>query len=749
MNAGRRILRTSLAAGAALGVLVTASMAAAQTSNEVVVTANKRTERLKDVAMSDSAISGQELATAQALDLQDIATKVPGLNLEQDGSGLTRIILRGQNTGGPGANVATVIDDIPVSFSGATSDGAILANDFDPYDLDRIEVLRGPQGTLYGATAEGGLLKYVTKTPDMTGFHEGVEVGAVSIAHGGSTGSAKGFVNAPLGGQAALRVSGFYEGLPGWISNNFLSESKVNNGERYGGRASLLWRPTEDLSLRGTVILQDRTQHGADSVAVFGSSNPANPLGLVAGYNASGYSNTETQNKMAVYALNIEDNLHWARFQSITSYGKTDTHYRSDTPSLAPYLGLYEGLLGYPVTPSNQVTLDFRNNLAKFNQEFRLSSEPDNKLFGHGFDWQAGLFYTHEEVVFDEDLIGSTFPAGVILPGPIGDVAAYTIPSDYKEFAGYIDGDFKFTAQFDVEAGVRVARNTQSSQTTEGGLLVTGSTTASALPSISTSQTVATYSVAPRFHITPDVMVYGRIATGYRPGGPVTPIPGATGVPTAFNADNTINYEAGLKGDFFEKTLSVDLSVFSIDWKDIQILHTITYMVGASTLTTNVTGNGGTAVSQGAEVSIDWAPIQGLDIGFVAASTDAHLTAAAPAIGAKNGDSLPYVPRFSSTLSANYAWTLAGDYKAFVGGAWAYIGERKTNLGSQITLPSYSDFSLQTGLRRGDYAIELYGKNLSDARGVTSYGSGGGFGGFGGANLIRPRTIGLRLTANF
>lgn len=755
-NVLKIVLLSSVAAGsmlicgAAFAQSVPTGPQSATELDDVVVTANKREERLSDVAMSVSAITGEDLDRTQALKLQDIASKVPGLNLQQSGSGLTRIMLRGQNAGGAGATVATVLDDVPISFSGATSNGAILASDFDTYDLERIEVLRGPQGTLYGATAEGGLVKYVTRAPDLNRFDAGIEAGASTIAHGETAASGKGFVNIPLlDGTAAFRASGFYEELPGWIDNRFLGQTEVNGGKRYGGRASLLWTPNDALSVRGTAVLQDREQDGGDTVAVFGSSRPTDPLGLANGYNLDSYRNTDTRNKLAVYALNVDYDLGWGQLQSITSYGTVKTHYDADTPSLAPFISLYQGLLGQPVTPSNQVTLKFDNNLEKFNQEFRLSSSPDSQLFSRAFEWQLGLFYTKEDVIFDQYLVASTFPAGVLIPGLIGNVASYNVPSSYEDTAVYADATYHFTPKFDVEVGVRVSRNEQSSQTTSSGLLVSGTNTPSVLPEISTSETVTTYSFAPRYHLTPDVMIYGRIASGYRPGGPTTPIVGAATPLPNFESDSTVNYETGLKGSFLDRTVSIDIAAFYIDWTDIQILQRVNYVLNGQNLATNITGNGGTAVSQGVELSAGWKPVAGLEIGFVGAYTDAYLDADAPGVGGVKGQRLAYVPKLSTALSANYEWSLGGDATAFVGGSWAHVGDRKTDLNGQIELPSYENYSAQIGVSAGRYSFQVYGKNLGDARAVTNYAPTGALGGYGTANLIDPRTVGFRLTAGF
>src|SRR5215813_13780089 len=207
---------TALAAGSA-GVVAqesTPGQSTAGSLQEVVVTAQKREEKLHDVPMGVTAITSEELLKQQLVSLEDLASQVPGLSLTNVEPGVTRITLRGQNVGGIGSTVTTYIDDTPFGSSNALVNGYGLTGDFDTWDLQRVEVLRGPQGTLYGAGSEGGLLKYVTNAPDPTKFAAAAQVGGEDVAHGGSSGSGKGMINLPLGDRAAFRLSGYYSKIP-------------------------------------------------------------------------------------------------------------------------------------------------------------------------------------------------------------------------------------------------------------------------------------------------------------------------------------------------------------------------------------------------------------------------------------------------------------------------------------------------------------------------------------------------------
>src|SRR5581483_8101266 len=199
---------------------------------EVVVTAQKREERLHDVPMGITAITTDELQKQQLVNLEDLQSKVPGLSLTNIQPGITRLTLRGQNVGGVGSTVTTYIDDTPFGSSNALANGFGFSGDFDTWDLQRVEVLRGPQGTLYGAGSEGGLLKYVTNAPDPNNFAAAVQAGGEDVAHGQGAGSGKGMVNVPIGSLAAFRLSGYYEGLPGYIDDPSLGEKDINRGYR-------------------------------------------------------------------------------------------------------------------------------------------------------------------------------------------------------------------------------------------------------------------------------------------------------------------------------------------------------------------------------------------------------------------------------------------------------------------------------------------------------------------------------------
>ena len=298
MKLEHRLFRVMLFAGSALGAMsamgASPSAALAQTSAssatpEVVVTANKKEEKLHDVANAISAIGEESLQVRALTDFQDFAAQVPGFTVTQFGTTLNRLTIRGENTDGGGATVGIVIDEMPFSYSTGIADGSITTTNLTTYDLERVEVLRGPQGTLYGAGAEGGLLKYVTAKPKFTGFDAGIEGGVQAVEHGQAAANVKGFVNIPFNDTFAVRVMAYDEVLPGWINNWVTGQKAYNHGVREGGRITALWTPFKDLTITAQVATQEVHAGGGNAVDVYGaaltpSTPPANAMSFVKGY---------------------------------------------------------------------------------------------------------------------------------------------------------------------------------------------------------------------------------------------------------------------------------------------------------------------------------------------------------------------------------------------------------------------------------------------------------------------------------
>jgi iron complex outermembrane receptor protein len=774
---------------AALGVALTAGSGAwaqqvvdsgssAGTLQEVVVTAQKRVEKLHDVPMGVTAITSDELQNQQLLSLEDLQSKVPGLSLTEVQPGETRLTLRGQNVGGIGSTVTTYIDDTPFGSSNALANGFFYTGDFDTWDLQRVEVLRGPQGTLYGAGSEGGLLKYVTNAPDPTKFAAAVQAGGEDVAHGQAAGSGKGMVNLPIGDRAAFRLSGYYEGLPGYVDDPSLGEKDVNRGYRDGVRAALLVNFTDNLSVRLNAFGQDLHTDGTPYIDVVGTGNlpltpPANQFAPQNGnFNQQRFINEPDDFKYRIYSGTLNWNIGWATLTSISSYGTTHQDGVADITSAAAAAGtgpsgtfgdVATSLLGLVAPPPPGATAvaglaePEATNIKKWTQEFRLASST-----GQTLEWQLGVFYTHEVSSLDQTLPLFYIPTQVSAPLPeaLGgpSLENASVDSLYREWAGFAELTYHFSPQFDVAVGGRRSENKQSANEVTSGALLT--LTGQASPQVVTgdsTDTDTTYSIAPRWHVNSDTMVYGRLATGYRPGGPNDLPPTApASIQREYQADRTTNYELGVRSDLLDKRLSVDVAAFLVDWKKIQLFEEI-QVPGQPPF--GINANGGTARSKGLEWTLALTPVTGLTFTLTGAYVDAYLTSPAPDAGGNTGDRLPYVPKFSTSLDGAYTWRAFSDYMAFTGATWSYVGSRFNDFSAlpgatfepepRPELPSYNTVDLRAGLQNGRWTFELYGKNVGNSRGITYY-TNTSTPNYGGAiAYLQPRTVGAAVTARF
>lgn len=700
------------------------------TLETIVVTAEKRVERLQDVPMSVTALSGAELDRLQARDFSDYAALVPGLSLQTAQPGNTRLTLRGQNAGGDGSTVAVYIDESPFGSSNALANGGFNTGDFDTWDMQRIEVLRGPQGTLYGANSEGGLLKFVTNAPVLGSLSGAAEVTGESVDHGSKGGDVHATLNLPLGDIAAFRISGFEQDVPGYVNDPLSGARDLNDGHKEGGRASLLVDPTDALSIRLTADSQQAKYNGTNLVDI----NPVTLQPLYGNLTQERSLQEPSSFKYENYNATIDWSPGPLSVLSSTSYSILDTDTDLDATPL--YGGLAGALFGLP---SAGALLDDNVSLDKFTQEIRLTSPSTNTL-----EWQVGGFYTRETSVLNEHLNAVTLPSASLL----GLVEQPLLDSVYKETAGFGDLTYHFNPQFEIQVGGRYSHNEQTfAQTTTFNSLI--SPTPQYVPG-SSNGNVFTYSVAPSWHLDANTMVYARVATGYRPGGPNDVPPAAPpAVPREYAADKTTNVELGIRSTQLDGIFSIDVAVYHVNWKDIQLLELVD--------TFNINANGGTARTQGLEWTFGYVPLRGLKFQWIGAFTEANLTSPAPALYASSGDSLPYVPKWTTALDGQYEWSAFASFKAFVGATWSYVGSRSSDFASyaatptanpvQVGLPSYNTTAVRLGLENDRYRVMLYGKNLSDARGITDYASYGSP--YNTISVIQPRTVGLALSAKF
>lgn len=695
---------------------------------EVVVTATKRSERLKDIPVSVSVLGSAALESQQAVRLQDYFAQVPGLQVNPTNSGRLSLAIRGITTGGSAnPTVGVVIDDVPVGSSSSLTYAGLMAADIDPATLERIEVLRGPQGTLYGAASLGGLLRYVTAKPKMNVLSGRFQVDGSDVDTGENGYGARGTVNVPLvDDKLAAVFSGFFRHDPGVIDDLSRGKEDVDSADVWGGRLSTLWQANENVSLRVSATYQSSEGDGSSNVISNRMSDLTSAFTQDYIVGSGSY-----ERKVQQYDATLNIDLGWADLTSISAYGISRFLEISDTSAT------FGGLVAAALLRDDLGSLTFLpSETKKFSQEVRLASPTGEKL-----EWLAGLFYTDEDSDTQYNIFGSDLTTGEL----VGVAFPDAFPITFEERAVFGSATYHFTDRFDVQLGGRYSENEQVFDE-----LITGPLYPVAYEVHAESKDDSfTYLVSPRFKISPNNMVYGRVATGYRPGGPN---PGAGfGTPAEYAADTTTSYELGWKTELLDRRVSLDASVYYIDWKDIQLqqIDPVTQFVFYT--------NAGKATSQGADLTVQAVPREKMTVTGTLAYTDAELASDTNGnlIGS-SGDPLPFSAELTASLAVDQEFPLSAELNGFVGGSVNYLGERNGNFPSsagvpRVLLDSFTTLDLRAGVRNAGWTFSVFARNLTNEEGVLGGApetAGGGTGRYV-LTLVRPRTIGLSVAREF
>lgn len=702
---------------------------------EIVVTAQKREQRLIDVPAAISVVGSADLEKFQSASLVDIASKVPGLQVDSGGTpGQATVTLRGISALGASTTVGTYIDEAPVGSSSIYARSGAFAADLLPYDLERIEVLKGPQGTLYGASSIGGLLKYVTRDPDLEKMELRVGGDVFDIASSGDLGySGRVGFNLPIvEGTLAVRGSYSYRSTPGFVDNLADGEKDINDYSQQSARVAVLWKPSDSFSLDLAGLWQKVKADGYGSTRFLipepylsgGGQIPPNILTPLAdGRSTNLFLPNLFDNKLLYLTATAKADLGFADFVSASSYSDSRTfQYGDQTDVYGPIIPL---LTGDPGLSAFFITL----NLKKFTQEFRFSTSDG----AAPFQWLVGGFYTHEksgneQVVTAQNLDGSSIPG-------IDPLATAGLPSTYQEYAVFGQASYTIADAFEFGGGIRWARNEQDFRQisdSAAGLVPTANDPGSS------SEDVVTWSGFARYAIAPRASLYARVATGYRPGGPNVIL---ANVPPQVGSDRLTNYEIGLKADILDNSATIEAAVFQMDWTDIQLSVSRN---GASYF-----DNAGSARARGVELAANIRPDDRLSIGINAAYTDAKLRDDTPSGNGLAGDRLPSVPKFSASVTPQYDFPLTSDWKASIAGSMRFVGDRYTatpNSADAIKLSDYTAFDLSLRASNERWTAQIYVRNLTDSRGLLS--AGVSTSALGGRNYVdaiplQPRTIGL------
>jgi outer membrane receptor protein involved in Fe transport len=685
--------------------------------------------------------------------LSDIARLVPAMTVQEQAPGVNNITMRGLAVRGivpsevqDASLVAVYIDEMPVTLKSANPDLKVL-------DLERIEVLQGPQGTLFGAGAMAGAVRQITQKPDLTDRFGSVEaVGSRTSGYGGTNHNLRGMVSLPLKEDVlALRLTGYTGDDSGYIRNQ-LTGSTTNDVSTNQGRAALRLKATRDLLIDASVTASNIKGGVNDAYAGLA---PYTTIALL----------PETSNdKLQLYNLTVNYDLGPAQLVSSSSYLHRDTLYVTSAqyPATAFIFGGQAPLMQSAYTIGNAVR--------DFAQEFRLQSKPGGPL-----KWTAGAFFekgsrdtrqdqpttgfderfaaTHNFPGYDSQLNDQAFSSDDYFSG--------TQNSDSRQVALFAEATYTVWDKLDLTAGLRLFRGTQDFDLKFTGLfgnLVT------ATPAVPTGQPEVSSSSAtsqganPRFaaayRVDPDHTLYTSVGKGFRYGGNNQPVPyNFCGVqaPATFGPDSLWNYEVGSKNTLFDRRVIFNASAYLIDWKDVQVFNRLP-------CTYYFTQNAGKLRSEGVELESAFKLTRRATVGLSASYNHAYAReTVVTGIAAQNipaGSRAPYSPRFAATATASYSFPLAGSDEIGVSASYAYRGAAYTNFapaqGGYEEIPSSNTLNASISYKTRGYEVGLFGTNLTNGATVSDV----------TANtiaiqpgdtlyMIRPRTVGLRLTARF
>jgi iron complex outermembrane recepter protein len=695
---------------------------------QVIVTAQRRAESLQDVPISIGTLNGQQLADFGGDGFDTFANRIPGLQIFNAGNDNNQLAIRGISTGvdqdqSPQTNttVGLYLDDISTGLSSSNPN-------FVLEDLERVEVLRGPQGTLYGSGSEAGTIRLITNKPKLDTWEAQVSGEGAGVSGGAPDWHGSLVVNAPLvDGTAALRVLTYYRKDGGFFDNPILGLNNTNSLSTYGGRAEVLFKPVETLS----VLLSFSLQNQRDDDNDFYNALVGYPIRTT-------YALEPLVNFSRVVGLTVDWTLSGMTLTSVSGY-------QSNYQNANLEAGLLPQAFGAPPGPFNAASIPTITHVYAESQEFRLRS--DDFAWGN---WLAGVYFSNSVRPSTQTLDAPGFEALVPTQptGPEEGTITDRLFDEFfgvhtKQYAAFADGTWKITPQLFLSGGLRWYHYDQDSRLRSAGLLNSG-----VLEGNSTfSQSGTNPRVNLAYHLDADKMVYAEASRGFRLGGVNQPLPldlcQLSANPPAFKSDSLWNYEVGAKTSWDDHKLTLDGALFYIDFKDFQTQETIQACGDADIL------NVGTLISKGAELELTARPIGPLQLSFGASYTDSTLKNDVAFVGLA-GDRAPFVPRFAVNVGAEYTQPLTAGTAGFAGIDAQYVGDRVNAFSEQTnfsTLPEYTIVNGRVGIETGPVRVALFGDNLGN-RHPLLFQNPMGFSTIPQlqTSTLRPRTLGVRFT---
>nr|WP_053000231.1 TonB-dependent receptor [Sphingomonas sp. Y57] len=725
-----QMIRSKLFWSAAIIALSVASVARAQApvadseaamDGEIVVTAQKRVESIKDVPISITAKSGAELEQTRIMNTQDLSFAVPGLAVAETGPGRQIVVIRGLGSErGSSSLTGIYFDEMPVS--GAQDGFNQSYIDLRTTDLERVEVLKGPQGTLFGEGAVGGAIRYITKDPDLSGVSGRLAGTFYDTADGGSSQEVVGILNVPLVDDiAGLRIAGTYENKGGWIDRPSTGAKNINDNEVFNIRAKLLLRPTEKLEVKAMAVVH-RNDGGGSNIVNIGPRKESNFLQAQwfdgVSWNRNGP--TDFTDNYELYNLTAKYDLGVAELLSSTS--------RADLDSVQAFTQV----LGAP-TPSLEVYFrDYVQNAKITSQELRLTSA------GAGpFAWTIGAFYKEASISREwrsgYDYVG---PDGTMLTG-ITAGSAPTSTSDSLAFYG--DASYAISRRLKIGAGLRYFHDKRES--------FDRAAKAASYQKASFNNT--SFRVYSSYEPVDDVHLYVNIGDGARSGGFNSPANIPLGAPPTYKPERVMSYEAGAKTYLLDRALSLDVAFFYTDYTDMQDDSVVISPVDGVT-PIQFTTNDQRARLQGVEWNIILRPTRAWTFGFAGDVTDTKITRTSSASPYDIGDPINFVPKYSISAHATYAFDLAADMPGYLRVEYNRKGKSIQTLRRSAIInppqgiaPPVDFINAVGGFDYRGWDFSIFGRNLTDERGIIRAGV------TGQTAQPRPRTFGFSVGRDF
>ena len=753
--------------------------------DEIIVTATKRASTLQNVPFSINAQTQADLQRANAVTLEDVSRNIAGLAVQNLGPGQSQVSVRGVSAGqivrdqpGVKEQVGVYLDESVVSLS-------LFTPDFDLFDLNRVETLRGPQGTLFGSGSVGGTIRYITNQPKL-GKTEGlVEANVNTMQEDAIGGWLKGAVNLPLGPTAALRVVGYGTRYAGFIDAiGPAAKKNVNSGSRVGGRASILWEPSPGIKLTPRVVYQDIKANGFNREEVFNlySNQFTTPPHTYATNEQYLKLREGFRDKTTLVDLTASAGLSESvEVTSVTSYIHRKILVSRDASALT---GSVSVDLGFPTAGANLPSnLADTTKLKQFTQELRVGSTDKGP-----FQWVFGGFYSNVDRQYAQRLptpgydaytdarFGAGTSAAVANGFPLNSPYNSDIPYKIKQKALFGEASYDF-GQFKLTGGGRYYKFNETRLFKSGGLFANGDNRSDTTKSSGFSpRAIATFK--PNRNLSFNL----QASKGFRLGGVNDPL----NLPLCSAQDKIIfggyqnykdetlwNYEAGVKAQ--GRGITFNAAAFRSNIKNLQVT------LDAGSCSSRVVFNVPKAHSQGIEAELSLRPMRGLDLSVAGSILDSKFDSTvkdgtgAVLGGIRDGNRLPTVPKFQIATTATYGQRFSSNADWYVSASYQHVGTRFTQPSDQennprtfvsglpfngatgtgatilnLKLPSYDLVDVSAGLKfNSGTEFVLYAKNLFDETPLLSFDRERGGRARLGFNVGQPRNIGLTVRHAF